>query len=144
MFQRSGSLIVSVVCSVMIPFIQLFGIYVVVYAHYGAGGGFQGGVILAVSIILQRLYLGQELSHRKFPPQAAAVLAAAGMSAYVLASLVPLLTGGAFLDFSHYPLPGLSGATLRYVSVYIIEGFIAAAVFGTLVFIFDVLAGGRA
>ncbi len=142
MLQRSDSMIVNVVCSIMVPFIQIFGIYVVFFAHYGAGGGFQGGVILAVSIILQRLYLGREASYRKFPARTALALAAGGMLAYVLAGLVPVLSGGAFLDYAYFPIPGLSGATLRYISVYVVEVFIAAGVFGTLVLMFDVIADG--
>lgn len=142
MLQRSDSIIINVVCSIMVPFIQIFGIYVVFFAHYGAGGGFQGGVILAVGIILQRLYLGPEASYRKFPAQTALVLAGGGMLAYVLAGLVPVFLGGAFLDYAYFPIPGLSGASLRYISVYVIEVFIAAGVFGTLVLMFDVIAGG--
>ncbi len=142
MLQRSESIIVSVICSIMVPFIQIFGIYVVFYAHYGAGGGFQGGVILAVSIILQRLYLGREASFSKFPAQTALVLAAGGMLAYVLAGFIPVIAGSGFLDYAYFPIPGLSGATLRYISIYAIEVFIAAGVFGTLVLMFDVIAGG--
>lgn len=143
MIDRYESAIVQVVCSVLTPFIQLFALYVITHGHYGPGGGFQGGVLLAVSIMLSRLYLGKEASHRKFPPKLAMVLAAIGMLIYVLAGLLPMATGGMFLDYAYLPIPGVSGAPLRYLGILIVEMGIALAVFGTLVLIFDNLVGER-
>ena len=45
-------LIVRTVCRLMLPFIQLFGLYVIAHGHHSPGGGFQGGVILGSSLIL--------------------------------------------------------------------------------------------
>jgi len=36
----------------MIPFIQLFALYVIIHGSGGPGGGFQGGVIFGASFIL--------------------------------------------------------------------------------------------
>lgn len=143
MIGRYESPIVQVVCSVLIPFIQLFALYVIMHGHYGPGGGFQGGVLLAVSIMLSRLCLGKEVSHRKFPPKLAMVLASVGMLIYVLAGLVPMATGGAFLDYAYLPIPWVSGAPLRYLGILIVEMGIALAVFGTLVLVFDKLVEER-
>ena len=141
--QRYQSIIVQTICSLLIPFIQLFALYVIFHGHYGPGGGFQGGVLLAVSFILQRLYLGTEVSYRKFPPKLAPVFAAIGMLIFVLAGLVPMVIGGAFLDYAYLPIPGISGAELRYLGILIVEVGIGLAVFGTLVLIFDNLIGER-
>lgn len=143
MIRQYESIIVQVVCSTIIPFIQVFALYVILHGHYGPGGGFQGGVLLAVSIILLRLYSGKEVSYRKFPPKLAAVLAAIGMLVFMLAGLVPMVTGGAFLDYAYLPIPGVSGADLRFLGILIVEVGIGLAVFGTLVLIFDNLAGER-
>jgi multicomponent Na+:H+ antiporter subunit B len=137
MIDRYESPIVQVVCSVLTPFIQVFALYVILHGHYGPGGGFQGGVLLAISIILSRLYLGQEVSHQKFPPKLAMALAAAGMLIFTLAGLIPMSTGGMFLDYEYLPIPGVSGASLRYLGILIVEIGIALAVFGTMVLIFD-------
>lgn len=139
MIDRYESPIVQVVCSVLTPFIQLFALYVIMHGHYGPGGGFQGGVLLAVSIMLSRLYLGKEVSHRNFPPKLAVALAAIGMLLFVLAGLIPMVTGGVFLDYAYLPIPWVSGATLRYLGILIVEMGIALAVFGTLVLVFDKL-----
>jgi len=143
MIERHESVIVRSVCIVMVPFIQLFGLYVIVHGHYGPGGGFQGGVILAVSIILLRICLGKEVSYKKFPPKLAAVLAPAGMLLFMLIGLIPLATGGMFLDYAYLPIPGISGAALRFLGILIVEVGIGLAVFGTLVLLFDNLAGGK-
>ena len=137
------SVIVRIVCSIMVPFMQIFALYVVTHGHYGPGGGFQGGVILGASIILQRLYLGREVSHRKFAPNLAMMLGAIGMLIYMLTGLIPMITGGAFLDYGCLPISGATGASLRSLGILIVESSIALTVFGTMVLLFDRLVGGK-
>lgn len=141
--QRYQSIIIQIICSLLIPFIQLFALYVIFHGHYGPGGGFQGGVLLAVSVILQRLYLGREVSHQKFPPKLAMAFASVGMLIFGLAGIVPMITGGSFLDYAYLPLFWVSGAEMRYLGILIVEVGIGLAVFGTLVLIFDSLVGER-
>ena len=141
--QQHESIIVQMACSAMVPFIQLFALYVLFHGHYGPGGGFQGGVILAVSIVLLRMYLGKEVAHTKFSPKLAALLATVGMLVFILVGLVPMASGGMFLDYEYLPIPGISGATLRYLGILLVEVGIALAVFGTVVLIFDYLVMER-
>ena len=141
--QHYQSIIVQTICSLLIPFIQLFALYVIFHGHYGPGGGFQGGVLLAVSIILQRLYLGTKISYRKFPPRLAMALAATGLLIYGLAGIVPMIFGGAFLDYGNLPLFWVHDAERRALGILIVEIGIGLGVFGTLVLIFDNLVGER-
>jgi multicomponent Na+:H+ antiporter subunit B len=141
--QRFQSIIVQTVGSLLIPFIQLFALYVIIHGHYGPGGGFQGGVLLAVSIILQRLYLGTEIAYRKFPPKTAPLLATIGMLIFGLTGAVPMIYGASFLDYGSLPLFWVHGAELRALGILIVEIGIGLAVFGTLVLIFDSLSGER-
>jgi len=127
----------------MAPLIQLFALYVVFHGHYGPGGGFQGGVLFAVSIILLRLSMGREATGSKFSTRLAMALASVGMLVYTMAGLVPMAMAGAFLDYEFLPVPGVSGADLRYLGIAVVEISIALAVCGTMVLLFDVLAGGR-
>ena len=139
--QQYQSIIVQTICSLLIPFIQLFALYVIFHGHYGPGGGFQGGVLLAVSFILQRLYLGKDVSYRKLSPKLALAFAAIGMLIFGLAGIIPMVTGGAFLDYKNLPIPWVHGAELRYLGILIVEIGIGLAVFGSLVLIFDNLVG---
>ena len=45
------SLIIEMGVRIMIPFIQLFGLYVIAHGHLSPGGGFQGGVVLGAGIL---------------------------------------------------------------------------------------------
>ena len=137
MIERHESVVVEVVSQAMVPLIQVFALYVITHGHYGPGGGFQGGVILAVSVILPRLSLGRAHSDRLFPPVLATWLAAIGMLIYVLAGLVPLLLGAEFLNYGYLPVPGVSGAALRSTGILIVELGIGLSVCGTMVTIFD-------
>ena len=141
--KRFQSIIVQTICSLLIPFIQIFAIYVIIHGHYGPGGGFQGGVLLAVSVILQRLYLGKEISYKRFSPKLAPVFAAIGMLIFGLSGIIPMALGGSFLDYAYLPIPWVHGAELRSLGILIVEIGIGLAVFGTLVLIFDNLVGER-
>jgi multicomponent Na+:H+ antiporter subunit B len=46
------SLIVRTVSRLLLPFMLLFGAYVVLHGHLTPGGGFQGGVIIAASLLM--------------------------------------------------------------------------------------------
>lgn len=45
-------MIVNTGCRLMVPFIQLFALYVIAHGHHSPGGGFQGGVIYGSAVIL--------------------------------------------------------------------------------------------
>lgn len=144
MIQKYESIIIEVVCKALVPLIQLFGLYVIVFGHYGPGGGFQGGVILATSVILLRLCLGRERSYQKFPPVLATVLGVSGLLIFVGAGLVPLLFGGSFLDYAYLPGPDLEAAELRSFGITVVEAGIGLTVMGACILIFDSLVdGGR-
>jgi len=137
------SIIVQTVCSLLIPFIMVFALYVLVHGHYGPGGGFQGGVLFGVAIILQRLYLGREAAIKRFPPVVAVVFAAIGLLIYGLAGAIPVFMGGDFLDYGSLPLFWMHGAELRSTGILIIETGVFMGVFGTMVLLFDNLIGER-
>lgn len=133
--------IVEGVSKCMAPLVQILALYVITHGHYGPGGGFQGGVILAASMMLLRLVFGEEYEHRRFPPNLAVVLGCVGVLIYGVTGLVPLFLGGQFLDYSHLPIPGVSGPELRSLGILIVEIGVGLAVWGTLVALFDHLLG---
>jgi len=144
MRKRYENPVVEGVARLMVPLIQIFGLYVITHGHYGPGGGFQGGVILAASLMLLRLTLGEEYEHRRFPPSLAVVLATSGMLLFVLAGLFPLAWGASYLNYAYLPIPGLPEPEVRYLGILIVEVGIGMAVWGTLVTLFDHLLGGEA
>lgn len=143
MIRSYDSAIIDVITRINVPLIRIFGLYVIFHGHYSPGGGFQGGVVLAVSVILMRLALGQEESYRRFPPRAGLVLASVGVITFSLAGVIPYLLGADFLDYGHLPLAGLEEPTRRYWAILAVEVGIGFGVWGALVAIFDTLTGER-
>lgn len=135
------NIVVELAACITVPFIFLFGLYVVAHGHYSPGGGFQGGAILAASIMLLRLSLGKERTQKKFPTKVATVLGAIGLIIYAGTGLLTLFMGGMFLDYSYLPLFHMHEAELRYFGILFVEIGVALGVFGVMVTIFDYLIG---
>ncbi|HZD41062.1 MAG TPA: MnhB domain-containing protein [Terriglobales bacterium] len=135
--------VIEGVAKFLVPYIQVFAVYVITHGHYGPGGGFQGGMILAASMMLLRLSLGEGYEHRRFSPEAATCAAATGLLIYALAGFLPMVFGGDFLAYAALPIPGFSRPELRYYGILIVECGVALAVWGTMVTLFDHLLGGR-
>lgn len=137
------SLIADVVTRIMVPVIQVFALYVVFHGHYSPGGGFQGGALIAASVLLARIVFGHDRSQRFFPVRLGTPLGLAGLLVYTAVGLVVLPFGGAFLDYDRLPL-ALPADMLHNWGILVVEIGVALAVSGTLVAIFDYLAtGGR-
>jgi multicomponent Na+:H+ antiporter subunit B len=134
------SLFLHTVARAIVPIIQLFAFYVITHGHYSPGGGFQGGVMLAASIILLRISLGEE-SYRRFPKDRGIVLAAVGALCFALLGLFPLLFGGSFMDHG-VELFWLPSPTANYWGIFLAEIFIGLLVWGALMAIYDALAAG--
>jgi len=137
------NVITDVVTRAMIPMIQLFALYVVFHGHYSPGGGFQGGALLAASILLGRMVLGYERSQYLLPSWLGTPIGLAGIAVFAGVGFVALPLGGNLLDYGFLPL-GLPRDMLRNWGILLVEIGVALAVTGTLVSIFDDLTvGGR-
>jgi multicomponent Na+:H+ antiporter subunit B len=139
MVGKYQSIIVSMTCRLMVPFIFMYALYVIFFGHYSPGGGFQGGTVLAAAVIMMRMVLGKKDSYRRFPPQLGLILGGIGLLIYGGTGLVALLAGGNFLDYAQLPIPGLSDPDRRYYGILFVEIGVALGVFGVLLSIFDSL-----
>lgn len=89
------SLIVKTVTSLLLPFIILFGIYIIVYGHVSPGGGFQGGVILAMAVIIT--VINYENFSSKLKISYFAAIEIIGVSLFIFLGLLGILLGNTFL-----------------------------------------------
>lgn len=138
-----GNVITDVATRAMIPMIQLFALYVVFHGHYSPGGGFQGGALIATTVLLARMVLGFDRSQALFPTSLGTPLGLAGIAVYAGVGAAALLLGGSALDYSYLPLD-LPKDMLRNWGILFVEIGVALGVAGTLVSIFDdLLTGGR-
>lgn len=140
MIGRHPSENVRVVAALAMPFILVFGVYIVAHGHYGPGGGFAGGVVLAVGVVLARLTIDPALVDRVIPPFAAVVAMVLGMAAFLASALVPMLFGGDLLDYAALEGIGVDAPRLRYLGIMIVEFGVGAVVFGGILSIFDRLS----
>ncbi|TVR31415.1 MAG: sodium:proton antiporter [Balneolaceae bacterium] len=125
------------------PYIMVFGWYVIFHGHYSPGGGFQGGALLAASILLIRVAGGRRISRLQIQEFATTPLAVIGVVIYFATGLVSMAMGGYFLDYEMLPIPGLDPAWLRYYGILIIEIGIGLAVMAILIMIYDNMVRGE-
>jgi multicomponent Na+:H+ antiporter subunit B len=136
-----GSSILDAACRLPVPFIILFAVYVVIHGHDSPGGGFQGGAILAATIMLIRMVRGVD-DPWGLDRTRAAVLACCGVGLYAGIGLLTMLFGGNYLDYGVLPLP-LKPEKVRFMGTLGIEIGVALGVTGVLVLIFDALTEGQ-
>ncbi len=90
--------ILDVVSRKLSPFILLFGVYLVTFGHISPGGGFQGGVALASSLLLILLAQGPRVLASSFPIGRISVIEVLGYGLFLLAGLGGFLLGLGFLS----------------------------------------------
>ena len=76
---KGMSPIVQTVSGWVKGFILVFGIYLVLYGHLTPGGGFGGGVVLAMALVLLVLAHGKEEGLRRMPMHVAGELDSAAV-----------------------------------------------------------------
>jgi len=136
--QKLGeSLIIQTAVRLMVPFIQLFGLYVIVHGHYSPGGGFQGGVILGASFVALALAFDQKFSMRLMSERANGVFGNLGALIFTGTAVLCALFGGLFLDYSALDkLIPLGPIEWRSFGIFVIEVGVGLAVMSIMVSLF--------
>jgi multicomponent Na+:H+ antiporter subunit B len=92
------SLIVKTVTRLTVGLILLYGIYIVLHGHLSPGGGFAGGVILALSFVHLVLAFGKDVALRKISESTQAFLESAGAILFLTVALLGFVGGYFFLN----------------------------------------------
>jgi len=132
------NLVLWVVVKPMIALILIFGLYVQFHGDFGAGGGFQAGVIFASGFILYSLVFGEMYSRRVIPATILPRLAALGVLIYGVTGLVSLLFNKPFLDYSALSSNPVSG---QHLGILVVEAGVGLAVFSTILLIYYSFSG---
>jgi multicomponent Na+:H+ antiporter subunit B len=132
--------ITTLISSIVAPFILLFGIYIIVHGHYSPGGGFQGGTMLAASVILLRLVLGSEIGQLQFNSTWGTPLGSLGVLIYFGTGLAAVFFGGTFLNYHFLPI-AQEASMKRSFGILFVEIGVGLAVMAILIAIYDDLLG---
>jgi multicomponent Na+:H+ antiporter subunit B len=97
--ELAGQALIRLIAKMLLPFIFVFGLYVILHGEVGPGGGFQGGVILAAGFILYGLVFGAAELRERVPPIWFDVGMALGALIYSGTGLACMWFGGTFLDY---------------------------------------------
>ncbi|MCD6466446.1 MAG: cation:proton antiporter [Methanomicrobia archaeon] len=126
-----SSRIVETATNIVIPFMILFGIYIIINGHLTPGGGFQGGVILGSCALLIYMVFGIKKHVKYF-----SIFENIGALVFLFIGLSGIILGGfLFSNFIAKGTPGtvISGGTIPLINIAI--GLKVAAGFAILFFI---------
>ncbi|MDY7030517.1 MAG: MnhB domain-containing protein [Thermodesulfobacteriota bacterium] len=145
MIRISDDVIVRTIARIIIPFIQIYALYVIVHGHHSPGGGFQGGVILSASFVLLVLTHGLEETKKKITERGVAILSSLGLFIYVGIGLLCLILLGNYLDYGtlskiFHVIP----AQARSLGILGVEIGVGIAVMGVMFSIFLNISSGGA
>jgi len=134
-------LIIKTICRLLVPFVQIFALYVICFGHYSPGGGFQGGVILGASIIVYAISTDLRSELQRIREKTDALLSAFGVFLYAGTGALCLLLGFNFLDYHALaPILFVNRVMARSHGIFIVEVGVGIAVMGTMIWIYSVLA----
>ena len=105
---------------------------------FGAGGGFQAGVIFASGLILYSLVFGETYARRVVPAAILPRMAALGVLIYGVTGLMSLLSNKPFLDYNALSSNPVSG---QHLGILLVEAGVGLAVFSTILLIYYSFSG---
>ncbi len=95
---KGMTLIVKTITRFTVGLILLYGIYIVLHGHVSPGGGFAGGVIIALSFIHLMLAFGKDVVFKKLSLQAAQTFESFGAIMFLTIAVIGLIGGYFFLN----------------------------------------------
>ncbi len=141
----TDDIIIRTLARVLIPFIQLYALYVIMHGHHSPGGGFQGGVILGGSFILYLLTHGLQEAKTRMSEIRAGLFSSFGLLIYSGIGLLCLILGSNYLDYGRLStILKVIPAQARSLGILGVEIGVGIAVMAVMFSIFfDISTGGE-
>ena len=134
-------LIVKTTCRLIVPFIQIFALYVIAHGHHSPGGGFQGGVILGAAMIIFSIAFNLRSAMRRMKERSTVLLSALGVFIYAGTGALCMLLGLNYLDYTALAgLLGVDPVTARSHGILIVEIGVGISVMAVMVILYYNLA----
>ncbi|MDP2872618.1 MAG: MnhB domain-containing protein [Bacillota bacterium] len=132
--------ILNEVATRVVPMIHVFGIYIIVHGHLSPGGGFAGGTVIGIGMVLFVLVFGIRAARRLIPEDTLIALTTLGPLWYAGTGLVGMALGHQFLANANAGLPlGNPGALLSGGLIPVITLGVGASVALTVAVLFLVI-----
>lgn len=128
----------NLVARLTVPFVLVYGMYVITHGELGPGGGFQGGVILAAAYIIFALVRGLPAAQRALPPRVTDVTAGLGVLIYAGVGVACLLLGADFLDYDALSPANPTGG--QKLGMTLVEAGVGVTVSSVMISLFNEVA----
>ena len=96
---KGMTLIVKTITRLTVGLILLYGIYIVLHGHLTPGGGFAGGVIIALSFVHLMLAFGKDVAFKKVSRPVASLFESIGAIMFLTVAVIGFAGGYFFLNF---------------------------------------------
>jgi multicomponent Na+:H+ antiporter subunit B len=133
------STIIMTTVRVIAPFVLTLGAFVMFHGASSAGGGFQGGVIAATTVVMLGFAFGIEPIAARLRNEHLALLVLSGLGTFLVVGFGGYLVGGNFLQVSGYETLFHHGS--KY-SIELVEVGIGVVVSGVITSLFFLLGTG--
>ncbi len=140
-----SDIIIKTVCRILIPFIQIYAMYVVAHGDYSPGGGFQGGVIFGSSFILLAISYNLKTLMKRVTEKFLGIFSAVGVLIFVGIGAIAMVMGGNFLDYSTLaPLVPVDPGHIRALGMLGVEIGVGIACMAVMAIIYiNIVSEGR-
>lgn len=85
------------IAAIIVPFIFIYGFYVILHGSSSAGGSFAGGIILALAFIVFSTIYGVEKGREKLPEKILVWIESYGTLWYGMIGMIGIIKGAPFL-----------------------------------------------
>ena len=139
--------IIMTAVRIVVPFVLTYGLFMTFHGADSPGGGFQGGALMGVVVLMLAVAFGAEPTREWIGNDQITGVVAGGVVIFVGVGLGTLAIGGGFLEYGLYEpyLPGpLAPDATKWGMEAIEIGGVAAIVSGVIMGLFFLTARGFA
>lgn len=129
-YEPKNDVILQTAARLLVPFIVIFGIYIILCGHLGPGGGFSGGAVIGAGLILYVSAFGFAKTERFFTAKTYKRMSFGALACYCLSKTYSFYTGANHIE-SVIPL-GTPGAILSSGLILLLNICVGVVVAGTM------------
>lgn len=85
------------IAALIVPFIFIYGFYVILHGPVSAGGSFAGGIVLGLAILVFSTIYGVDKGREKIPEKVLVWMESFGTLFYILIGMIGIINGTPFL-----------------------------------------------